>query len=316
MDFAGIFTATDLPTSVPFLLGLGLSVGILSGLLGVGGGILMTPALHILGFPMPVAVGTTLTQMVASSTTGTWKHIRRGNVVPSLVAIFGLPALVGVWLGKELMVYWQENQQADQITSLLYIVLLAYIGFVMIRRTTVKADPATTPHRSFGPHLDLASIDQPVSLLFSTAVAMAVGFISALTGLGGGFFYVPVMTKVLGLDLKQAIGSSLACVFLGSVIGAISFNLAGLANVHVAIILALGSASGGLIGATATHYVQGLWIRILFAFLVWAAAIAMLFKRLEQENISYYLLFVSAGVVVISAIANALYHFMKQTHAS
>ena len=102
---------------------LGLCVGMISGLLGVGGGVLMTPALHILGLSLPLAIGTTLTQMVASSIVGTWKHWSQGHVSWRLVLLFGLPGLAGVVLGKELMVALAED--ADILNSL----PLYYAGF-------------------------------------------------------------------------------------------------------------------------------------------------------------------------------------------
>lgn len=122
------------------LVSLGLGVGILSGLLGVGGGILMTPALHLLGMPMPIAVGTTLTQMMASSLTASVRHYRSKNLSIKLALAFALPAFVGVHAGKKLLVYWQSLALADQYSGFFYTVLLFYMGIVMLKRQQTKTE--------------------------------------------------------------------------------------------------------------------------------------------------------------------------------
>jgi hypothetical protein len=307
-----------------FLLTLGLGVGILSGLLGVGGGVLMTPALHVLGMSMPMAVGTTLTQMVASSLTGTIKHFRQHNIRPKIALSFGIPALFGVWLGREVMVYWDQTQQADAITSALYIVLLSFIGYVMLKRSRGErplmrkiSESLHAPTQTFwqriwnmGPRMSLTS-GRSLPLGAPTILGVAVGLVSALTGLGGGFFYVPAMAAFLDLEIRVAIGTSLACVFMGSVVGALSFANAGLSDLLVAVILAVGSSIGGVIGASATQHVKGRAIHVMFSFLVWTAALSMLLRRLDYSQISYVLLFGSALIVVLSAVLNAAYHALQ-----
>ena len=71
---------TNLDVYPALLLLLGFVVGIASGLLGLGGGWLITPVLNIMGFPVPIAVGTGLTQMIGSSSFAAAKHRKRGNV--------------------------------------------------------------------------------------------------------------------------------------------------------------------------------------------------------------------------------------------
>ena len=66
--------------SLPLIVGLGLLVGLLSGLFGVGGGFLMTPLLIMIGIPPTVAAASDSLQIVGASTTGTFAHWRLGNV--------------------------------------------------------------------------------------------------------------------------------------------------------------------------------------------------------------------------------------------
>ena len=84
-------------TSINVLIpvGLGLAVGLLSGLFGVGGGFLMTPLLIMLGIPATVAAATDSNQIVAASTSGTYAHWKIGNVDFKM----GLYLLVGGFVG-------------------------------------------------------------------------------------------------------------------------------------------------------------------------------------------------------------------------
>ncbi|MFW7379576.1 MAG: sulfite exporter TauE/SafE family protein [Oligoflexus sp.] len=319
-----ILQIQSIDASVGFLLLLGMMVGILSGLLGVGGGVLLTPALHVLGMPMPLAVGTTLTQMVASSFTGASKHFRQKNIVFPIALVFGLPALLGVWFGRNVMVFLDRQGSADTWTSLLYIGFLGYIGYNMYRRTqrmvalaSAQNDPTKLHPRPrllrrlwlIGPRLKWKGFES-IPIVTPVLLGLSVGLISSLTGLGGGFFYVPVMISFLSLSTTQAIGTSLVCVFLGSLVGAIGYFFADMVDVPVAVTLAIASSIGGVIGASATQYVKGHSIRYLFTFLVWTAAVSMIFRRVGFPTASYYLLFSSAALVVVLAVANAIYHYL------
>jgi len=318
------FPIHSIDVSAGFLLLLGLMVGMLSGLLGVGGGVLLTPALHILGMSMPLAVGTTLTQMVASSFTGAAKHFRQNNIVLPIALLLGIPALVGVWLGRNLMVFFDQQGRADAWTSALYIGFLLYIGYNMFRRSREPmplASPGDLPKVSIfrkiwqlGPIFSWRGGER-LPLLTPMFLGLIVGIISSLTGLGGGFFYVPVMVGFLHLRINQAVGTSLVCVFMGSLVGAIAYYQSNMVDLNVALYLAIGSSVGGIIGASATQFVKGNGIRYLFSFLVLMAAMSMIARRSGFLEFSYYLLFGSALIVVLSTIIHVLYHFTLDLRA-
>jgi uncharacterized membrane protein YfcA len=313
------------------LVVLGLGVGILSGLLGVGGGILMTPALHLLGMPMPIAVGTTLTQMMASSLTASIRHYRSKNLSIKLALAFALPAFIGVHVGKKLLVYWQSLELADQYSGLFYTVLLLYMGIVMARRQKFKSENTDAAPRFrrlrllrsmlalspvFTVHNPQATDETDekikVAATIPVSIGTGVGLVSSLTGLGGGFFYVPTMLNLLGLSMRVAVGTSVGTVFLGSVIGALSFGVEGLVDYTVALVLALGSSMGGYLGASATRYVKGQSIRYLFIALVLAASASMGLNLLRYKFMANLLLFSTSALVVLAAIANAAYHFRAE----
>ena len=90
------FPIAEMSLNAPMLFGLGMGVGILSGVFGVGGGFLMTPLLIFIGVPPAVAVGTEANQVVAASVSGALAHWRRGNIDIKM----GVVILIGGFIGS------------------------------------------------------------------------------------------------------------------------------------------------------------------------------------------------------------------------
>ena len=88
------------------LLLIGLFSGVVSGLLGVGGGIIMVPAMTLLAkVPVKVAVGTSLAVIIPTAMVGTFKHHQQGNVDWRIAAYLGATAIIGGWIGSWLIAY-------------------------------------------------------------------------------------------------------------------------------------------------------------------------------------------------------------------
>ncbi len=120
-------------TSINILVpvGLGLAVGLLSGLFGVGGGFLMTPLLIMFGIPSTVAAATDSNQIVAASTSGTYAHWKVGNVDFKM----GLYLLVGGFLGGivgvQAIKLLHAMGNADFVIKMTYMLMLGIVGGYM-----------------------------------------------------------------------------------------------------------------------------------------------------------------------------------------
>ncbi|HYM30906.1 MAG TPA: sulfite exporter TauE/SafE family protein, partial [Candidatus Cybelea sp.] len=103
----------ELSVNVFMVFGLGLLVGVLSGMFGIGGGFLLTPALIFIGVPPVVAVSTQSPEILASSVSGVLAHLRRGNVDMTLggVMVAGglIGSIAGVWMFSALRRVGQIN---------------------------------------------------------------------------------------------------------------------------------------------------------------------------------------------------------------
>jgi uncharacterized membrane protein YfcA len=299
-----------LPIAPTWLVLLGLAIGVLSGLLGVGGGILMTPALHVLGLSMPAAVATTLTQMVGASLSGSFKHLRNKNVSLPLALIFGVPGMLGMHVGRLIMSSWAREAHADEGLSWLYMGLMAYLGVSMLRKLRQgQSGEAKIPMQGWwtrGPRLTMRGHPHAIPLLAPAFVGFLVGILSALTGLGGGFFYIPAFVFLGGCSIKEAVGTSLATVFLSSAYGALAYGTAGISNIPIALLLMVGAIGGAQLGASLAHRSRNESLQLLFVFLIFAALISMLFKRLHWDAAAHVVLFGSGLLLIVLALYRVL----------
>jgi uncharacterized membrane protein YfcA len=114
------------------LLGIGLSIGLLSGMFGVGGGFLITPILMMLGIPPTVAAASGANQMVAASASGTYTHWKLGNVDFKMGAMLLVGSFVGGVLGIYTVAMLKALGNADFIIKLTYVLVPITVGSYMV----------------------------------------------------------------------------------------------------------------------------------------------------------------------------------------
>lgn len=185
------------------LLGLALAVliGLSLGLLGGGGSILTVPIfVYVLGFPPKEAIAMSLAVVGATSLFGAAGHWRAGNVNPRVALLFGSVAMVGTYGGARLAVFFSGGAQLALFAG----VMLA-AAFFMFRDRVPAPDPAA------------ARAQMPLAAI--VAEGLAVGILTGLVGVGGGFLIVPALVLLGRLPMKEAVGTSLAVIAIKSATG-------------------------------------------------------------------------------------------------
>jgi len=179
---------------------LALLIGVALGLLGGGGAILTVPVLvYVMGVGMKQAVPMSLVVVGLSGLVGAIRHYRAGTLNVRAAVAFGPAAMLGALLGTRAAL-----RVSGEFQLLVFgVVLLAAAG-LMLRRA--RGGPEDTPRAR-----------QPLPLI--AVLGSGVGFLTGFVGVGGGFMYVPALTLLGGLDMKQAVGTSLALIFLSSATG-------------------------------------------------------------------------------------------------
>ncbi len=222
------------------LLAAGLGAGILSGLLGVGGGILMTPALHYgLGLPWVTSVGLSLFAIAIQSPLGVWAHHRKGAVDLRMGAWMAAGALLGVAAGD-----WLLPRTPVPWLKLAFAALMAFAAWRMVAR----APEPRTDHA-------------PVPLL--AALGAVAGLAGRLFGIGGGLVTVPVLV-LTGTRTHVAVGTSLVVVFVTAAV-ATGANLARGLDLWSGILLAVGALAGVQAGVRLAHTLPEVGLRRVFA---------------------------------------------------
>jgi uncharacterized membrane protein YfcA len=267
------------------LLGLGGAIGFLSGVFGVGGGFLLTPLLILIGVPPAVAVASSANQLVGASVSGVLAHWRRGHVDFKMGFTLLVGGLAGSCLGIWLFTIFTRLGQIELVISLCYVVLLGTLGLMMgieSARAMLRQRRPGTARRKLHRHTWLHGLPLKtrfrrsqlyISALLPIGLGFAVGVLSAIMGIGGGFLMVPAMIYTLGMPTSMVPGTSLLQI---TFVAANVTLLQAYTNHTVDAVLALLLLVGGVIGAQfGTRFgmrLRGEQLRFLLALLVLAVA--------------------------------------------
>ena len=267
------------------LLGLGGSVGFLSGLSGVGGGFLMTPLLIMAGIPPTVAAATDSSQIVGSATSGAYAHYRMGSVDFKMGLLIFAGGFVGSTVGVEIIKFMREVGEVDFFIEIIYVVLLGILGFYMmaesvnclIKKKRVPGSIEKSKKRSF--HDRLIQIlpwkmrfDKSGLILSPVLPILAgcfAGMVAAILGVGGGFIMLPTMCYVLRMPMHVAVGTNLFQeVLVCANITAMQAITNHTVDLGLALILLSGSTVGAQFGARLGHKVNADYLKLVLASVV------------------------------------------------
>ncbi len=286
----------------PGIVLLGIVVGFLSGLLGVGGGFLITPALFVIfNIPYPYAVGSTLAQMVGASLSGVIRHWRMGNVELKLIVSLLVGAVIGVEFGArtiqslkftgEFSAFGHTWSVMDLTLSIIYIFLLAGIGTMMIweSNSALRRPPRGgivitqvsrwVQSRQWPPMMNLPrSGIRAIPFWIVLVMGFIGGYFSALLGIGGGFILVPAMIFGLGIPTSIAVGTGLLQTMFTATAGTVTHVMKHNVDWVLSGLILLGSAAGVHPGAWLTSKVRGALIRLVFAVVTLLCALGIALK--------------------------------------
>ncbi len=270
------------------VVGAGAVVGFLSGLLGVGGGFLLTPILMMLGVPATVAAASDTNAIVATSASGMAAHFRLGNVDLKLGCILLLGGLTGSAVGVQIIKFFRVLGNADFVISLTYVFVLGAIGSYMfveslqsLRRGALapkvsgrKTGGSILGRLPFQMQFPRSGIQHSVFVPF--VLCAMVGILAAVMGVGGGFIMVPMMVYLLRMPMHVAIGTDLFQIL---------FTCAGLTfmqattnhtvDLLLALCVAAGSTTGAQVGARVGRLFRGDQLKIVLATIVLVVMVKM-----------------------------------------
>jgi uncharacterized membrane protein YfcA len=267
------------------ILGLGAAIGFLSGLLGVGGGFLLTPLLIF----------------TASSMSGALAQWRKRAVDVKMATVMTLGGIAGTGTGVWLFGVLLRGGQMDVVVSASYVILLGAIGVLMLRESlsTLRAarGGVAPPSRRPGQHLWIHGLPFkerfPTSRLYISvipplAIGFLVGAMSAILGIGGGFIVVPAMIYLLRMPTNIVTGTSLVqIIFITAVTTVLQSINNHAVDAMLALILIVGGVIGAQLGVRAASKLRGEQLRLLLALTVLAVALRLLFGLVARPHDLY-----------------------------
>jgi uncharacterized protein len=272
-----------------WVVGAGAIVGLLSGLLGVGGGFLLTPILIMLGVPPTVAAASDTNAIVATSSSGMAAHFRLGNVDLKLGCVLLLGGLAGSAVGVQVIRILRQLGNADVFISLTYVVVLGAVGGYMfveslqgLRRGSL-APRSSKPHRQSGNLLRRLPFQMQFpqsgiqhSVFVPFALCALVGILAAVMGVGGGFIMVPMMVYLLRMPMHVAIGTDLfQILFTGVGLTFMQATTNHTVDLALALCVAVGSTGGAQIGARLGRLFRADQLKIVLASIVLVVMLKM-----------------------------------------
>jgi len=281
------------------LLFLSLSVGVLSGLFGVGGGFLMTPFLIFMGIPPVYAVPNEVNNILATSVSGSLTHWFKNTLDYKMGLLIVSGGIVGTLLGITSFTYFSEIGKISLIISLLYMYLLAIVGTLMIIEGVKEVDQARKKiiiKKKLHEHNWLQGLPFrvrfPKSKLYESALTpvllgLVVGFVAAMMGIGGAFLMVPAMIYIVGMPVKLIPGTSLfVTIFISAIVTILhAFNY-GSIDLTLVVPLILGSILGVQLGQKLGQYLDSSHLKTLFALLLCSVAIAIAYDSFFRDKTS------------------------------
>ena len=300
----------------------GFMVGVFFGFFGMGGSFLVTPALLILGYPAPVAIGSSMAFVFGTAVIATIKHYDAGQVDYRLGGLMFVGIAVGIELGSRLVFGLEVLGIANLVVGIAYVLLLAAIGVLFTRSALNESDDDADDDADADDVPEIAkriqSYNLPpmmqlkdgsrASLWTISGVGGGVGVISGFLGIGGGFVRMPAIYYVIGTPLAIAVGTSLFGALMSGAVGAFSYGLSGVIDIGVVTALLVGSALGARIGSASTAYVDEADVTIYFGIMLLLASAAVAFGELANwlempifDTVSFVLL-VGSSLFVTSII--------------
>lgn len=244
---------------------VGIGVGIVVGALGAGGGILAVPALIYLLHQSPHAAATgSLVIVLATALTALPSRIRMGNVRFKDGFLFAVVSMLGSFLGA----------RAASLVSGFYLLacfslMITIMGGVMlfkgVRELRVFQQQRTLLEG--GARVTVEAVRRGAVAI--GIAALFTGFLTGFFGVGGGFIVVPMLTLVLGFNIREAAGTSLLIMVLAALSGLVSrWGQPVVVDWPVVFAFMVGSMSGSFVGGPLSQRAYPHTLTLIFASLL------------------------------------------------
>jgi hypothetical protein len=233
------------------LIIVGFSAGFLGGIIGTGGCSVMLPILHFwMGFPTPIAIGTTLFAVIFTAISGGYGHLIRKNLDKKATLWLSGFGIMGVVFG-----------------SWLFIILISHVSFLGLILGLAFLLPAIRmiwEGFARGKKLQQEGNIIPGSKLGMGIFGLIIGVLTGVVGLGGGYALVPGLIYLFGAPVYITMGTSLATMIPLAIVGGGIKYAQGFVALGAGLILAAGTIVGAQVGAAIIKKFKPSTLKLIF----------------------------------------------------
>ena len=261
--------------AVVFLTALSYGVGVLGGIVGLALGTMRLPFLLLLGLPPPVAAGTNILVSTLSAATGSVRHFRERRVDTRVVAVQGIPAVVGAFIGG-----FGSGLAPEALLIGLAGVLVIWQGGELLFRAGRERPRGSAVAPAAGSGAARRGRWTAGRIAAEALVGFAIGLLGGAVGLILGSLRLPALITILGIDPRVAAGSNLVIGFLMGSFGWVGHVVEGQVDYPLLALMALTGMVGTHQGARLTGKISlrgllilmGLVLLVVGSLLLWNAA--------------------------------------------
>lgn len=259
--------ATAPPSRPPLagLIAIGLGAGFLSGMFGVGGGIVIVPALVALArMPRKLASGTSLVAIIPTATVGVASYALQGNVDVLVALVLAAGSVIGAQVGA-----WLLHRLPVAAVRWAFIAFLVVVGVQLFLTTPVRS-------ATFEP--------TPWSLVGLVALGLVTGVLSGLLGVGGGLVVVPALILLFGVSDLVTKGSSLLMMIPTAISGTVGNVKRHNADVRSGLTVGAAACLTSAAGAWVAQYLDPRTANIAFALFLAAVIVQMVLQSRTRKD--------------------------------
>lgn len=303
------FAIAGVEAPIFLLVLVGITVGMVGGFIGVGGGYMVTPALIVFGFPGYMAAGIDMTHICGKGVVSTIRHRQLGNIDWTLALSMIAGTMLGVELGVRLLV-WAKHLGISGVLLLATSVIVMFALFLYTQIETHRAHKQIQDMEREGKHVgrEVQTSNLPkyfqaiplapivrcrmarviVSMWVIVLVGMITGILAGFLGVGGGFIRVPALVYVVGASTHISVGTDLLEIVASGAYGALRHSVEGNVDMMAVIFMIVGAMFGAQVGSIATSYVRGPAIRYILSYsliLATMGAVLRLIYVLTGQNV-------------------------------
>jgi len=266
---------------------LGIIVGVLSGMLGIGGGIILNPILIKMGIPSVVVVGTSISQMIGASLSGFLNYLKSGKVDTKMGKYVVVYGVIGGFIGVLLINYLKQSGDVKRFILLVYTVYLFLLGSFIFYESFKNKEKHEHKAPEFIKNLPFKkdfNVGQ-VSLIVPAGIGLLSGFLAAVMGIGGGNLVVPALMYLAGYDVVSAIAISVfQMVFITSFLSFLHSYFNHGVDIILGLILLVGSSFGAVFGSILGQKINRFYLKVFLAVLMLIVATYSLKQFLSTKQ--------------------------------